>query len=184
LFSAKQIADFITLLRALLGFSLVWIGLTEGADGLQKAVLIMIVGWTGDTIDGKIARRSKQSYNTWLGDHDLEIDMVVSCGLLVFLITAGYVAVWVASLYVLFWFFVFWRWRNIKVLGMLSQAPIYAWFLLVALLSLPNVGIWILVWMVVAIILTWPQFPQQVVPGFLDGFREFLINRNNIEEDR
>lgn len=182
--SAKQLADFITLLRALLGFSLVWIGLTEGADGLQKAVLIMIAAWTGDAIDGKIARRSKHYYNTWLGDHDLEVDMAVSCGLLVHLITSGYVAVWIASLYVLFWFIVFWRWRNNQVLGMLSQAPIYVLFIWVALTTLPNVGIWILIWMVVAIILTWPQFPQQIIPGFLKGFREFLINGEKFREDR
>jgi phosphatidylglycerophosphate synthase len=184
MFSAKQLADFITLLRALLGFCLVWIGLTDGADGLQKAVLIMIVAWTGDAIDGKIARRSKNYYNTWLGDHDLEVDMAVSCGLLVFLITSGFVPVWIASLYVLSWFFLFWRFRKVKVLAMLSQAPIYAWFVFVALVSLPNVGLWILVWMVVAVILTWPQFPKEVVPGFINGFREFLINRGKFKEDR
>jgi len=179
--SAKQLADFITLLRALLGFSLVWLGLTEGEEGLQKAVLIMIAAWTGDTIDGKIARRSKYHYHTWIGDHDLEIDMAVSCGLLVFLITSGLINVWIASLYVIFWSIIFWRWRNIKVLGMLSQAPIYGWFIWVALTRLPNIGIWILIWMVVAVIITWPQFPQQVIPGFLDGFREFLINREKLE---
>lgn len=179
--SAKQLADFITLLRALLGFSLVWLGLTEGEEGLQKAVLIMIAAWTGDTIDGKIARRSKYHYHTWIGDHDLEIDMAVSCGLLVFLITSGFINVWIASLYVIFWSIIFWRWRNIKVLGMLSQAPIYGWFIWVALTRLPNIGIWILIWMVVAVIITWPQFPQQVIPGFLDGFREFLINREKLE---
>jgi phosphatidylglycerophosphate synthase len=179
--SAKQLADFITLLRALLGFSLVWLGLTEGEEGLQKAVLIMITAWTGDAIDGKIARRNKYHYHTWIGDHDLEIDMAVSCGLLVFLITSGFINVWIASLYVIFWSIIFWRWRNIKVLGMLSQAPIYGWFIWVALTRLPNIGIWILIWMVVALIITWPQFPQQVIPGFLDGFREFLIKREKLE---
>jgi len=181
--SAKQLADFITLLRALLGFGLVWLGLTEGEEGLQKAVLIMIAAWTGDAIDGKIARRSKYHYQTWIGDHDLEIDMAVSCGLLVFLITSGFINVWIASLYVIFWSFIFWRWRNKKVLGMLSQAPIYGWFIWVALTRLPNIGIWILIWMVVTVIITWPQFPQQVIPGFFDGFREFLINREKLEKD-
>lgn len=181
--SAKQLADFITLLRAILGFSLVWIGITGGAESLQKAVLIMIAAWTGDAIDGKIARRSKDNYQTWIGDHDLEIDMAVSCGLLVYLITSGYVAIWVASVYVLFWFFILWRWRNIQVLGMLSQAPIYGWFIWIALVTLPNVGLWILIWMVMAIILTWPQLPQQIIPGFLNGFREFLINREKFRGD-
>ena len=181
--TAKRVADFITLFRGLLGLSLVWLGLAEGAQGLQKAVLIMITDWTGDTIDGKIARRSKSYYHTWIGDHDLEIDMAVSCGLLVYLVTSGYISVWIASIYVLLWAYIFWRWRNIKVLGMLSQAPIYGYFIWIALTELPNVGIWILVWIVVAIIVTWPQFPQQIVPGFINGMREFIINRGEVGEE-
>ena len=182
--TAKQVADFVTLLRAFLGLSLVWLGLTEGSLGLQKAVLIMIAAWTGDTIDGKIARRSKSYYHTWIGNHDLEIDMAVSCGLLVYLITSDYINVWIACFYVLFWAFILWRWKNFNVLGMLCQAPIYGYFIWVAITRLPNVGIWILVWMVVAVIITWPQFPQQVVPGFLKGLREFRINREEVGKDR
>ena len=181
--TAKSVADFITLFRAILGLSLVWLGLTEGAQGMQKAVLIMITNWTCDTIDGKIARRSKHYYHTWIGDHDLEIDMAVSCGLLVYLVTSGFISVWIASFYVLLWAYIFWRWRNVKVLGMLSQAPIYGFFIWIAFTKLPNVGVWILVWIVIAIIITWPQFPQQVVPDFINGMREFIINRREVGED-
>lgn len=181
--NAKQVADFVTMFRAFLGFSLVWLGLSEGAGSLQKGVLIMIAAWTGDVFDGKIARRSQQYYHTWIGDHDLEIDMTVSCGLLVYLVTSGFINVWVAAIYVLFWSIVLWQWRNVKVLGMLCQAPIYGWFVWVALTQLPNVGIWILIWIVVAIVVTWPQFPNQVIPGFLSGVREFLINNRKSRRD-
>lgn len=181
--TAKRLADFVTLLRAFLGFSLVWIGVMEGAQGLSKAVIIMIVDWTGDTIDGKIARRSKDYVHTWIGDHDLEVDMTVSCGLLVYMVTAGFVNIYVACFYVLFWTIVLWRWRNFKVLGMLSQAPIYGWFVWVAVSRLPNVGIWIIVWIVIAIILTWPQFPQQVIPGFFGSVREFMMSKEKVGKD-
>lgn len=175
--TAKQVADFVTILRGILGLSLVWLGISEGEAGLQKAVLIMIAAWTGDAVDGKIARRSKIYYHTWLGDHDLEVDMTVSCGLLVYLITANYINIWIASFYVIFWALVIWRWRDFNVLGMLSQAPIYGYFIWVAVTRLPNVGIWVLVFLLLVIIVTWPQFPKQVVPGFFKGIREFWINR-------
>ncbi|UCE00203.1 MAG: CDP-alcohol phosphatidyltransferase family protein [Chloroflexota bacterium] len=175
--TAKQVADFVTILRGILGLSLVWLGISEGEAGLQKAVLIMIAAWTGDAVDGKIARRSKIYYHTWLGDHDLEVDMTVSCGLLVYLITANYINIWIASIYVIFWALVIWRWRDFNVLGMLSQAPIYGYFIWVAVTRLPNVGIWVLVFLLLVIIVTWPQFPKQVVPGFFKGIREFWINR-------
>jgi len=181
--TAKQVADIVTWLRALIGLSLVWLGLTDGAQGLQKTVLLMVIAWTGDIIDGKIARRSKHYTPSWIGDHDLEIDMAISFGLLVYLITSGFINIWIASFYVLFWAIILWRWRNNNTLGMLSQAPIYGYFIWVALNKLPNVGIWILIWMVVAIITTWPQFPQQVVPGFINGLREFIIDRGDIGKD-
>ena len=181
--NAKQVADFVTLFRGLLGFGLVWLGLFEGAAGLNQAVIIMIIAWTGDAIDGKIARRSKKKYHSWIGDHDLEVDMAVSCALLVYLITSGFVSAWVASIYVLIWSFILWRWKNVRALGMLSQAPIYGYFIAVALIVAPKVGVWILAWIVTAVIITWPQFPNMVVPGFLTGMREFLINFRHLGED-
>ena len=144
----------------------------------------MIAAWTGDILDGKIARREKDYYHTWIGDHDLEVDMAVSAGLLFYMISAGLVNVWIASLYILFWAVVFWRWRNLKVLGMISQAPIYGYFIWIALTRLPNVGVWIIVWIVVAIIITWPQFPEQIVPGFLNDLGEFIAKRKDLGEDR
>lgn len=182
--NAKQFADIVTIFRGLLGFGLVWLGLTEGAEGINKAVFIMITAWTGDAIDGKIARRSKEYAQTWIGDHDLEIDMAVSCGLLVYLITSGFVNAWLASIYVLVWTIIFWRWKNVRVLGMLCQAPVYGYFFVIAMVVLPNIGVWILVWMVTAIIITWPHFPKMMVPGFLNGMREFLINYGNFGEDK
>ena len=182
--NAKLVADFVTIFRGFLGFGLVWLGLTEGASGLSKAVLIMILAWTGDAIDGKIARRSKTYYHSWIGDHDLEIDMAVSGALLVYLIISGFLNIWIACIYVLLWSLILWRWQIVRELGMLSQAPIYAYFIWIALTRLPNVGIWILIWMVVAVVITWPQFPQHVVPGFLHGMREFLANRGEIKKDR
>ena len=110
--------------------------------------------------------------------------MAVSVGLLIYMITSGFVSVWIASIYVIFWTVVFWRWRNVKVLGMISQAPIYGYFIWIALTRLPNVGVWIIVWIVVAIIITWPQFPQQIVPGFLIGLREFITRRKGVGKDR
>ena len=182
--NAKQVADFVTIFRGFLGLGLVWIGLTEGVGGLNKAILIMIIAWTGDAVDGKIARRSKDIYQTWIGSHDLEIDMAVACALLVYLITSGFINPWFASIYVLVWTVILWHWKNLRVLGMLSQAPIYGYFVVIALTVLPNVGIWIIVWIVIAIIITWPQFPKLVVPGFLNRMREFLINFRSVGGDK
>jgi hypothetical protein len=84
---AKQVADLITFGRLLLGFLLAWLGIKWGGKGLIAALWILILNWTTDFFDGRIARRSSVYYHTWIGDHDLEVDMLVSVGLLLIVAT-------------------------------------------------------------------------------------------------
>jgi phosphatidylglycerophosphate synthase len=175
----KQLADMLTLSRILIALGLAWLGFAQGAAGLPRAVWLMIADWTGDCLDGALARRSRNYRHTWLGDHDLEADMIVSGGLLVYMLLAGYVDLWLGSAYLLVWAFVFWRWGLVKVLGLLFQAPIYGWFICVALWHVPAAGWWLLAWITAAIIITWPKFPREVIPGFLSGMRQVGRGRSH-----
>jgi hypothetical protein len=76
---AKNFADLITLTRAVIGFCLAWLGISQGAAALPRAVSFLIAAWTSDVADGPVARRSRVQYSSWLGDHDLEVDMAVAC---------------------------------------------------------------------------------------------------------
>lgn len=170
---AKQVADLITTIRALIAVCLMWLGITHRADGLSLAAGLMIADWIGDMVDGRIARRSRIQYRTWIGEHDLEVDMSVSIGLLVYMLTAGYVNQWLAGVYIVLWIIYFWRQGGIPHSeGMLFQAPIYGWFILVALHDVPQAGWAIVAFLAIAIALTWPYFPKVVIPGFLKGLRK------------
>lgn len=167
----KYIADFLTFSRFLLAAFLAWLGWSRGADGLQLAALMMIVSWASDVIDGTLARRSRVSFKTWIGDHDLYFDMSVAVGLLIFMTAAGYINTSLSIIYILFWGLLFWRFGILSVLGKLFQTPIYAWFIFVTFRFAPIYG-WIIVFFLLfAIGFTWPRFPQETVPGFLSGFR-------------
>lgn len=169
---AKQVADVITGLRALVALFLIWLGDRYGAQGLPVAIWAMLADWVGDAIDGPIARRSRVKYQSWIGNHDLEIDMTVSIGLMIYLLQAGFISLWVAAGYILCWGVGFLRYGGIpRSFGMLFQTPIYAWFIYVALRDAPGTGWVILAFIAVVIILTWPRFPQTVIPGFLNGLR-------------
>jgi hypothetical protein len=72
---------------------------------------------------------------------------------------------------------VFWRYGLQASLGKLFQAPIYAWFILVAVREGPFIGLWLLVWIFVAIIATWPRFPDETIPEFLDGMEKIGKSR-------
>ena len=170
---AKQIADLITSARVLIAVCLVGVGILQGAAGLPLAAWMMIFDWAGDMVDGRIARSSRLQYQTWLGDHDLEVDMTVSVGLLAFLVKAGFVNIWLAGGDLLLWCLYFWWQGGIPHSpGMLFQAPIYGWFIWLALWNTPQAGWAIVVFMVCAIALTWPYFPKVMVPSFFAGFRK------------
>jgi hypothetical protein len=58
-----------------------------------------------------------------------------------------------------------------RSLGMLIQAPIYSGFIYMAILIPPHTCWWLVAFVLFLIVITWPRFPKQVVPGFLDNIR-------------
>lgn len=169
---AKQIADLLTFILAFLVIPFILLGMTRGAMGLQAAVWLLLFAWLSDVLDGPIARRSRVKYSSWIGEHDLQADMAVSVGLLVYMLMAGYASWWVGTIYTLLWALILWRWNGCRSLGMLFQAPIYGWFLLVVLLNAPAYGLGMILWLVAIVVATWPRFHKEVVPDFLSGFKE------------
>jgi hypothetical protein len=166
---AKQVADLITFSRGMMAFVLAGLGLLIGRDALPLVAWVMIADWCGDIVDGPIARRSRVYYHTWIGDHDLQVDMTVSVGLLIYLLGAGYVSWWVGVVYLLVWALFVLKYGVIPAPGMLFQAPIYFWFIWTTLQDAMGLGVLIIILILAAVILTWPKFPHVVVPGFLDG---------------
>ena len=169
MFDLKNLADFLTIFRGSLAVVLVWLGLSQGKAGLGVAFWFMLADWTSDILDGFFARRSKNPTHTWIGDHDLEVDILVSSGLLIYMLLSG-IVVWQIGLgYLLFWIYIFKQWGYNRSLGMLLQAPIYGWFIIVSIKEVPGCGWWFLGWILAVVIITWPRFPEQVVPEFLEG---------------
>jgi phosphatidylglycerophosphate synthase len=179
---AKQVADFLTLARAMLVIPLVWLGFAYGSNGIPAAVLLLLCSWTSDAIDGPIARRSRIKTNTWLGDHDLQVDMAVSGGLLVYMMASGLVSWWLGAAYTLVWALVLWRWGLYFSLGMLFQAPIYAGFIWMAVLRPPSFGLLLVAWIIIIVLVTWPRFPREVVPEFLAGLSVIGLEVGEKEE--
>jgi cardiolipin synthase len=175
---AKQVADLLTYFRAVVALALIWLGLTQGVNSLPLAVSLLLFSWTSDSLDGPIARRDSHRKHTWIGDHDLQVDMAVSGGVLVYMVAADLLDPSVAGIYAVAWGLIFWRWGQGRSLGMLVQAPIYGWFIWVAVRDARSAGQWLIVWIVAAIIVTWPRFPKEVVPDFLKGMRSIWPHNN------
>jgi cardiolipin synthase len=146
---------------------------------LPAAALLLIYSWTSDLLDGALARRSSVYYHSWLGDHDLEVDMSASIGVMIYLLAAGYVSLWVVGIYVLVWLLIFWRWGLQRSPGMLFQAPIYAGLIAASLRDAFYFGLLQVFWVSGAVIVTWPRFPREVIPGFLAGFSVLKSKNKN-----
>lgn len=168
---AKQLADLITLLRSTLLLFFPWLAITYGQRGLTWAGAFLALNWTGDILDGSLARRSRLAARSWIGDHDLEVDMSVSLGLLLYLLINRYVQLIVAVVYLGIWAIYFLRKGLPRSMGMLFQAPVYGWFIYTALLYAPNMGWGLVGWVLAALVITWPRFPAEVIPNFLAGVR-------------
>jgi phosphatidylserine synthase len=175
----KQIADLLTLFRGVLAVALVWVGLSQGSEGLSLAVAFLLLAWTSDSLDGPLARRSSRRSSTWIGYHDLQFDMAVSGGLLIYLVLADFVTFPVALAYVSLWAFIFWRRGLSRSPAMLFQAPIYGWFISVALRYARPAGQWLIVWILGAVLLTWPRFPKAIIPDFLKGMQSMRRPRRD-----
>jgi len=174
MFDAKLVADFITAARGMLGFVMIWLGLTQGADALPAVVMLMLLDWTGDFVDGSIARRSQVPRHTWIGDSDIYVDLFVSIGLGIYLIEAGFVGQALGFWYILGWIVTFWRFGLDKNLLMLAQTPVYLWFIITSLRVIPESGYWLVIWVFIALTINWKRFSQDIVPKFISGIASML----------
>jgi phosphatidylglycerophosphate synthase len=178
MFDAKTVADLITTTRGLLGLVMILLGLTQGGRALPVIVLLMILCWTGDFVDGGIARRSRRPRRTYIGDHDVYVDLFVSLCLGVYLIGAGFVGFTFGVCYLLVWVLIFWRFGLEHNLLMLMQAPIYLDLILLAMRYMPESGAWLIAWVLAATMINWRRFSHEIVPRFIDGMRALWESRH------
>ena len=176
---AKMVGDFITAARGLLGLVIVWLGVTQGEDALPAIVLLMLLDWTGDFVDGGIAYRSRHPRRTRIGDSDIYVDLFVSLCLGVYLVGAGFVGFAVGFWYLLGWMLILWRLGLDKNLLMLMQTPIYLWFIITAQRLVPAMGNWLVYWVLVALAINWRRFSQDIVPKFIAGMGSIWQDRHS-----
>jgi hypothetical protein len=141
-------------------------------------VLLMLLDWTGDFVDGSIAHRSRHPRRTRIGDSDIYIDLFVSLCLAIYLITAGLAGFSAWFWYFFGWALVLWRFGPDKNLLMLLQTPIYLWFILVAVRLVPELGNWLVIWVLVALAINWRRFSQEIVPKFIEGMISIWRDRH------
>lgn len=171
----KRVADLLTASRGLIALLIVLLSL-EGKRALPMVILLTIVGWTTDILDGQLARRAaaegaldlEGDENTWIGEHDFALDMIMVYAGFFYLAAAGYVPTqWALGYTLLAAFFVLLT-RGSKSVTMLLAFPLVALPLLIAVREAPWAAYVYGIWIVLALILFWHRFVG-VVKEFLEG---------------
>ncbi len=174
----KTIPDWLTAARGGIAFAI--LGLTPiGPSALRTVAFLLLIGWTTDMADGRLARRWDKD-PSWIGEHEFHIDMLMVLASAMYLILTGLVPAVPGAAYLLAGAIVslgvLWRtggFLRFKSVTMILACPWVFLPFVVALWHDPVVVYAGLIWMTAALILDWRRF-LGVVGEFLAGARAFL----------
>jgi hypothetical protein len=172
-----KIPDWLTASRLLIAFAILAL-IPLGPDALGAVAGLLLLGWTTDMVDGRLARRYEKG-PSWLGEHEFQIDMVMVLASAVFLIVTGLVPAELGlpyvglalllSLYTL-------RYRHFLKFKSVTMLLAFPWVFtpfVIALFREPVAAYAGLGWMILALILDWRRF-LGVVGDFLAGARAYF----------
>lgn len=153
------LADFLTLSRIGAAGVLAWLGLAHGRSALPAAVLVIVLAWTTDQLDGWAARRSRAP--TRLGRYDFLFDLTLYIGVLTYLAAAGFVPPAAAAVFVMLSMAALWMTRRkavivlcIRIVDIAAAAVLFTYR--------PRVGMAVLAWLAVLAILYRRRLAERV----------------------
>ncbi len=159
------LADLLTLSRVAAAGLLLWLGPAHGADALPVAVGITVLAWTTDQLDGWAARRSATP--TKLGPYDFPIDAAFYLGILGYLVTADYLPVVIAVVFLAV-AMVAWFSTRRKAVGILCLRLIDLFAAGVIFSEQPLLGFLVLGWLLILAVLYRQRLSERVPRWFSD----------------
>jgi len=167
----KLLADSLTLSRFLIGIWIAFLGLSQGSKGLFSAILWLLIAWLTDILDGHLARKSQVNYQTWIGEHDLYADMTVSFGVLLYLTFSKFISLFFTIIFLLLTFLGLWFFPSNQLANAFQAVP-YGLMIYTAFRNQLRYGLMIILYLLLLIIVTWPRFPKEKVPEFINGMKD------------
>jgi phosphatidylglycerophosphate synthase len=172
IYTARNLADLLTVSRVLLAVGLVFLGLWVGDRALPAAVLIVVLSWFTDLLDGPLARRDPSSELTWVGQHDAEADLATSLGVVAYLFLSGYMVGWAGALIVAGTLLV-WVLHSHQLAWPLYAMP-YGVLVFVAIDRTPVVGWLAVVYLLATLGVRLPRLRREYLPEFFQALGKLL----------
>lgn len=168
----KTIANTLTIFRFLIGFIIVFISNFQKKLGLKSVIFWLITAWITDILDGFLARTSKAPED-WIGKHDLYADMTVSASVLYYLTLSDFISLNFAITFLIISILLLWRFKS-KAIADGVQAVPYGLIIYTSFKHQPIYGYLIVTYLLLIIVITWPRFPKEKVPEFINGIKELF----------
>ncbi|MFO8033835.1 MAG: hypothetical protein R6U88_01570, partial [Candidatus Bipolaricaulota bacterium] len=151
-----------------------------GKEALPVVLWVLLLGWTTDLLDGRLARRLEVG-PSWIGEHEFEFDMFMVFCSAIYLVVSGVVPRGLGTVYLAVaapvallshsragYFLKF------KALTMALAVPwVFGPFVVAYLRGEELVAYAGILWMAMALLVDWRRFTG-VVEDFLAGARAFL----------
>ena len=168
----KRLADLLTMSRFFLSLSIMALGVWGGEKTLPTVVMIALLAWMTDTLDGPLARRARPRRTSWIGDQDFPVDAFMVVALLSYLTAINVVPWRMAFAYLVVATVAAW-WLRQQAVAMAFMAPVDAIFLYTGWQRAPTETLLVLVYLAACMVWDWHRF-WDVVGIFIDGMRRVL----------
>jgi len=163
-----RVPDLLTMSRALIAAAIFSLGFV-GKSALPMVLLLTMLGWTTDILDGRVARRIRKP-PTWVGEKEFAFDMAMVFSGLCYLVLSGFIPFLPAIIYTMV-AAAFIAYFRSKAVTMSFATPVVALPLVVAYFEAPRALLWYVVWIVAALILDWKRF-KGVVLEFIENTKK------------
>ncbi|MGY4707467.1 CDP-alcohol phosphatidyltransferase family protein [Candidatus Bipolaricaulota sp. J31] len=168
----EKLPDWLTAARGLIAAAILGM-IPLGPEALSQVIALLLLGWTTDMLDGRLARRYEKP-PSWIGEHEFQFDMVMVLASTVYLVAVGLVPAWVGIPYLALGIpIALWAHQNKEFLQFkaLTMGIAFPWVFvpfIVAYFYARPAAYAGLIWMICALLIDWRRFTG-VVGDFLHG---------------
>lgn len=159
----SQLPDLLTASRGIIAATIISLGFV-GPNILEFVILLIVIGWTTDILDGRLARRYQKG-STWVGEREFGFDMLMVFSSLCYLVMAGFIPFIPAAIYIAVAaaFIAYFRSKSVT---MSFACPLSALPIIVAYFNAPRAAWGFIIWIMLALIFDWHRF-KEVVRTFI-----------------
>ncbi len=177
----KRLADILTASRFVAALALVVTGLAWGERALLPAVILSILAWSTDSVDGALARRDPNWHPTWIGEQDVGFDAALALGVLAYFVLSGLFPAKFALVWLAVWgaLFVLTRARAVLLLALGGMDGMVLW---ATLRANRDLGWIVIAWMVVLAFMDRHRFKEVLGIFFNSAARLLGLTRTEAEE--